>query len=78
MELLLLVWFFFALIGVLIGKNKGQTVEGFIAGLLLGPIGILWLVSQKPKEKCPECGGVLEGKFKKCKHCGSEINPSSE
>ena len=66
-------WFFFALIGAAIAQKKGRVLEGFIAGLLLGPIGIIWIIFQKPKRKCPECGGIIEKNVKKCKHCGSEI-----
>ena len=69
----LFLWFFFALIGAYIGQKKKRIAEGFIAGLLLGPIGLIWIIFQKPKLKCPECGGIIDKGVNKCKHCGSDI-----
>ena len=68
------LWFIFSLFGAWIGQRKKRIAEGFLAGLLLGPIGLIWIALQKPKEKCPECSGVIDKDVKKCKHCGSDLN----
>lgn len=39
---LLVIWGFMAFIGAAIGSAKGKGGEGFILGLLLGPIG--WII----------------------------------
>ena len=45
------LWFIFSLFGAWIGQRKKRIAEGFLAGLLLGPIGLIWIALQKPKEK---------------------------
>lgn len=72
MELVIL-WIIFGLIGAAIGQKKGRPIEGFFAGLLLGPLGLIYIIVKKPKWKCPECGGTIDKDVRKCKHCGSEI-----
>jgi hypothetical protein len=72
MEIIIL-WIIFAIIGALIGQKKGRPLEGFFAGLLLGPIGLIFIIVRQPKWKCPECGGAIDKNVRKCKHCGSEI-----
>ena len=67
------IWVFMGLIGAAIGQRKARTLEGFLAGLLLGPIGLIYIIAKKPKFKCPECGGTIDKHVRKCKHCGSVI-----
>ena len=62
-----------ALIGAAIGQKKSKALEGFVAGLLLGPIGLIWIIVAKAKYRCPECQGAIEKGVAKCRHCGSEI-----
>jgi len=73
MEIMILL-IFLGLIGAVIGQKKARTLEGFMAGLLLGPLGLIWIIVTKAKLKCPECKGLIEKNVKKCKHCGSVIN----
>jgi len=65
-----------ALIGGAIGQTKNRLGAGILFGILLGPIGWL-LVAAGPNlgKKCPDCGGVIEKGYRKCKHCGSELEP---
>ena len=72
MEIVVL-WLVMALIGALIGQNKGRPVEGFFAGLLLGPLGLIFIIARSARWKCPECGGAIEKGVRKCRHCGSEL-----
>ena len=73
MEIIVLC-LFMGLIGAVIGQKKARVLEGFIAGLLLGPLGLIWIIATKAKFKCPECEGIIEKNVKKCKHCGSVVN----
>lgn len=72
MEIIIL-WIIFGLIGAAIGQKKGRPAEGFFAGLLLGPLGLIYIIVKKPKWKCSECGGAIDKNVRKCKHCGSDI-----
>ena len=69
----LVLWLLFGLIGALIGNKKGRPLEGFFAGLLLGPIGLIFIIARKPKWTCPECNGAVGKDVRKCKHCGSDL-----
>lgn len=46
-----MTWIICALIGGSIGKDgsKARQLEGFIAGLLLGPLGVAWVLARKAK-----------------------------
>jgi rRNA maturation protein Nop10 len=66
-------WLLFTAIGALIGHRKGRILEGVIAGLLLGPIGVLWIAFAEARPVCPECGGFTVKDARKCRHCGSVI-----
>jgi len=70
---IVVIWVIFALIGAAIGQKKSKVLEGFFAGLLLGPIGLIWIIVAKAKHRCPECQGAVEKGVAKCRHCGSEI-----
>jgi len=67
------IWLFSGLIGLFIGKEKGRRVEGFFAGFLLGPIGLIWMALQKAYPKCPNCSGYVRPDSGKCKRCGAEL-----
>ena len=38
-----------ALIGGVIGETKSRAMEGFFAGLLLGPLGLVWIIARTAK-----------------------------
>lgn len=77
MEVVLLFWIVFAILGGALGATKGRAGEGAALGLLLGPLGILIvpaLKSQKELNKkgtkvCPHCAERVAVKAKVCKHC---------
>ena len=45
------IWFLFACIGGVIGERRGRPATGFFAGLLLGPIGWIWLLCDPSMNK---------------------------
>lgn len=62
------------LVGYAIGRERGRGGDGFVLGVLLGPLGcLLILCLERRGRKCPECLGVVPDAARKCKHCGSEI-----
>jgi hypothetical protein len=58
-----------SLVGVVQGMLKGRLIEGFFAGLLAGPIGLIWLVFQNPRATCGFCRKRIDAKALVCPHC---------
>lgn len=59
-------------VGALIGHRRGRRTEGLILGLLLGPVGWLWVaVAPSRKPVCPECKGEVAAGARRCKNCGA-------
>jgi len=74
-----------AVMGGALGAVKGSAqaiAGGVLAGLLLGPIGVLVMVifalispskqsiEQRNTRACPHCAERIAKAAKKCKHCG--------
>ncbi|MFL6263647.1 MAG: hypothetical protein ACJ76Y_28470 [Thermoanaerobaculia bacterium] len=65
-----------ACIGALIGAKRERAGEGALLGLFLGPLGWLAAMLLYPSgPACPHCGGVVQGGFSVCKHCGRDFTP---
>jgi len=81
MEIALLVWLVFAVVGGAIGAIKGRVGEGVLLGLFLGPLGILIVpalksqkeLDRKNTRKCPFCAERVANDAKLCKHCGQSF-----
>jgi len=75
----ILFYFFAAItfgggIGYVIGKTRSRGSEGFLLGLLLGPIGwIITLLIPAGGAKCPECMGDVPYGARRCKNCGVDF-----
>jgi hypothetical protein len=79
----MLVFLFWALIGVLVGISAAQrrgfsVAAGVIGGLLLGPLAFLmYFVSgvtrgDTANRKCPWCAEWIKAEAQVCKHCRRE------
>lgn len=74
MELLLLIWVVFGIIGALIASGKGRSgCGGFALGVLLGPIGVLIVALQARQDGSPD--GPAETpddvRWRNCPACSS-------
>lgn len=59
-----------------IGERKGNRRDGFILGLLFGPLGVLFafLLDDKRASTCPRCKkqNIQTNMF--CCHCGTDMH----
>jgi hypothetical protein len=76
------------LVGALIGRWRGRTVQGLGLGLMFGPLGWIWVaalpsrkppstkpwsVADLPMRPCPGCGGEIPVAAVRCRHCGARF-----
>ena len=77
------VWFILwmtlgPLVGAAIGHSKGRALAGAAWGVFAGPLGwIIMLIAPDVRIKCPDCGGEVVKDARKCKNCGSFLNPAN-
>ena len=73
----LVIWLTFGFIAGYIYQRRGRSqVVGFIAGFLLGPIGVvLALISSSQLPTCPFCAENVKKEALVCKHCGRDLPP---
>jgi hypothetical protein len=66
-----------ALIGLNVGKRKGQAATGCLLGLVAGPLGVLLIAIAEGdgRRPCPKCDERISRKAAVCPHCRSEIRP---
>lgn len=76
--MLLVVW---PLVGAAIGAAAAQRngfglAGGIIGGLLLGPLAVLlFLVSDRGRQKCPFCAEWMKTEATVCPHCARDVRP---
>ena len=65
----------FAPLGMVLGVFlKGRPTWGALAGMGLGPLGVLLVVCMKDDRRhCPACKGAIPQGATRCKHCSEKI-----
>lgn len=87
MEVFIVFWIICGgIAGYIASERGGDPVGGFMAGALLGPLGIVvacFMGTDKERErkkvaigeskKCPRCAELVKRDALVCKHCGHEF-----
>lgn len=72
--LCLILWICCGSIAYIIGREKGEGTMSFVAGFLLGPIGIVGaLLSGGNRVACPACRSKIDPAATVCPYCRSSI-----
>lgn len=76
MSLYILFWILICpIVGAAIGKERNNTIGGAVLGLVFGPLGWLLVLLDDRRQCCPECQGRIPDGARKCRHCGSALDP---
>lgn len=68
------VWILCGIIAGAIYRNRGNSgFAGFLAGLILGPIGIILVLVTKPNTAAIEQRQLASGEMKKCPACAELV-----
>lgn len=70
------IWLVSTLIATYIGVQRGFPFLGFLNGLILGPLGLLFVLIQDDhnRKPCQYCAEKILKAAKICPHCRREIN----
>jgi hypothetical protein len=70
MEIGIVLWLCFGIVGAMIGSRKGSGCAGFALGIILGPIGLLIALVMKGKRvNCPYCKELISKDATVCPKC---------
>lgn len=66
----------FAIVSAWIGERKGRRTEGFVLGIMLGPVGLIItvLLDDRRFSTCPRCKKNNLQSHAFCCHCGADIH----
>lgn len=66
-------WLVCGIVGGIIANSKGAGVQGFILGLMLGPLGVLAAFAVDGRMACTRCGTKLNGRPQICPQCHEPV-----
>lgn len=87
-----MLWLACGILGSFMAQAKGRSRQlGFFLGFVLGPFGLIRAAMLSPDERgsarrgllsgelrrCPECAEPIRSEARKCRFCGSQVEPAS-
>lgn len=78
MEGAVALWLLFGIAGAIVGSRKDQVIAGFLAGVLLGPLGLLIVILVPGSGfDCPYCRERVKRGASVCPHCRRQLGKGS-
>jgi uncharacterized membrane protein YeaQ/YmgE (transglycosylase-associated protein family) len=71
---LIAIWLVCGIVAGIIGSAKNAGVQGFILGVMLGPLGILAAFAVDGRMNCSQCGTKLNAGAKICPSCHDPVS----
>lgn len=68
----------FGVVTMVAAKSRGHSWTWFFAGLLLGPIGLIWVLVIPANEAAVASARINAGTLKRCPHCAESIHPDAK
>lgn len=74
-QIVLIVWGISLLLCTHIGMRRGFPVMGFLNGLVMGPLGLLNVITtgDQTRQPCTACAEDIKKAAKVCPHCGASV-----
>ncbi len=69
----ILVWMVCVALAFIVGIVRGRAMEGILAGFLLGPVGLLWILATGNKSFCPFCKKRIDSSASVCAYCQRDL-----
>ncbi len=72
---IVVLWSLCGVIGLTVGAFKERVFEGLVSGMLLGPVGVIYILCVSGRRDCPWCGERIDDTALGCPYCHQEIPP---
>jgi len=70
---IVLSWIASAILGAIVGAQKKEGAQGFVLGLIFGPLGLIASFALDGRLECYRCHSRVNGEPQVCPYCRAEL-----